>query len=69
MADEGIYRRGKTWWVRYSRHGKQHFESTKSKKKGDALRLLALRQGQVVEGKWPGLHVERVSFDELKAHF
>lgn len=66
MATSGVYKRGSTWWIRYSRNGRQHFESSKSEKKGDALALLAQRKGQIVEGRWPGLKTERVRYDDLR---
>ena len=64
-----IYQRGSTWWVKYYRNGKPYRESTKSTRETDAKRLLKLREGQVTEGKFPGLTANRVTFDELAADF
>lgn len=57
---------GDIWYIKYYRNGKRYVECTKSKKKGDAEKLLKLREGQIVEGKFPGLKAEKTSFEELK---
>jgi integrase len=61
-----IYRRGNTLWIKYYRHGKPYRESVKSDKESEAKRLLKLREGQITEGKFPGLQAERTKWDELK---
>lgn len=38
----------------------------KSSKISDAEKLLKLREGQIVEGKFPGLQAEKTSFEDLK---
>ncbi len=53
------------YWFKYYRNGRPFRESAHSEKIGEARRLLALRQGQVVEGRFPGLRVEKVRVDEL----
>lgn len=60
-----IYKRGKIFWIKYYRAGKPYRESAHSIKESDAKRLLKLREGKIAEGKFPGLRVERVRFDEL----
>lgn len=60
-----IYKRGEIFWVKYYRAGKPYRESSHSDKETDAKRLLKLREGQIVENRFPGLRVERVRFDEL----
>ncbi len=60
-----IYRRGKVFWIKYYRNGKPYRESSKSEKEGDAKHLLKRREGQIAEGKFPGLKVGRILFDEL----
>jgi integrase len=60
-----IYRRGKVYWVRYYRNGKQHSESAHSDKKEVAKRLLKLREGEISKGELPGLYFDRVRFEEL----
>jgi len=62
----GIYKRGEVYWVYYNRHGKQYRESTKSTREDDAVRLLKKRQGEIGDGKLPGIHFEKVTYDELR---
>jgi len=64
-----IYKRGNTYWIQYYRHGKPHRESVKSKKEADAKRLLKKREGEIAEGKLPGIYFDRVRFDELAEDF
>ncbi len=64
-----IYKRGKVYWVQYYRMGKPYRESTKSKKECDAKRLLKKREGEISEGKLPGIYFDRVKFDELSEDF
>ncbi len=61
-----IYRRGKVFWIKYYRNGKPYRESSHSKKENDAKRLLKLREGQIEMGKFPGLKVEKILFEELQ---
>jgi integrase len=60
-----IYRRGKIWWVKYFRHGKPYYESSRSEKESDAKDLLRLREGEIAQGKPPGINFDRVYFDDL----
>ncbi len=60
-----IYLRGKTYWIKYYRNGKPFRESTKSNKESDAKKLLKLREGHIAEGKFVGLRVEKILFNEL----
>jgi len=64
-----IYKRGKTYWIQYYRNGKPYRETTKSKKEADAKRLLKKREGEISEGKLPGIYFDRVKFDELAEGF
>ena len=64
-----IFQRGKVYWIQYYRNGKPYRESTKSKKEADAKRLLKKREGEISEGKLPGIYFERVRFDELAEDF
>src|SRR5437879_1064031 len=68
MAKRGmgsIYRRGRFWWIGYWRNGEHFYESSKSERKEDAVRLLKTRQGEIVTGKFAGLAPERVTIAEL----
>jgi len=60
-----IYKRGKTYWIKYYRNGKPYRESTKSKKEADAKRLLKKREGEISDGKLPGAFFNRIKFEEL----
>jgi integrase len=60
-----VYLRSKTWWIKYYKQGKPHRESSGSSKKGDAERLLKLREGAVAKGEPLSLRIERIKVDEL----
>ena len=60
-----IYRRGKIYWIKYSGRGKQHAESAHSDKLEVAKRLLRLREGEISQGKLPGICFDKVTFDDL----
>ena len=64
-----IYKRGRIYWIKYYRNGKPYRESSKSKKEGDAKRLLKRREGEISAGKLPGIYFDRVRFDELTQEF
>ena len=59
-----IRRRGQIWWVRYYRDGRRHEESSRSRKKGDAERLLKLREGDVARGVPVTPKIGQLRFDE-----
>jgi len=60
-----IYKRGNIYWIKYYRNGKPYRESSRSKKKMVAVELLKLREGEISQGKVPGICFDRVRFDEL----
>jgi integrase len=64
-----IYKRGNTLWIKYYRNGKPYRESSHSDKETEAKRLLKKREGEIVEGRFQGLQVERIKFDEIAADF
>jgi len=64
-----IYKRGKVYWIKYSRGGKRFRESSESKKQSVAKRLLRLREGQIAQGKFTGLEPERIRYEELEKDF
>ncbi|MBW1915427.1 MAG: tyrosine-type recombinase/integrase [Deltaproteobacteria bacterium] len=64
-----IYKRGKVYWIKYYRNGKPYRESTKGTKEADAKRLLKRREGEISQGKLPGIYFDRVRFDELAEDF
>ncbi len=56
---------GDIWWIKYYRHGKPYRESSGSTKITDARDLLKKREGEIIEGKLPGIHFEKITFNEL----
>jgi integrase len=62
-----IYKRNKTYWIKYYRNGKPYYETTGSEKENDAKRLLKKREGEISEGKIPGVYFDKVTYDELAA--
>jgi integrase len=60
-----IYQRGEIYWIKYYRHGKPYRESSKSDKITKAERLLKKREGEIAEGKIPGIYFDKITFDEL----
>jgi len=64
-----IYKRGNIFWIKYYRNGKPYRESPKSKKEADAKRLLKKREGEIAQGKLPGIYFDRIRFEELANDF
>ncbi len=64
-----IYKRGEVFWIKYYRNGKPYRESSHSDKITHAQRLLRKREGEISEGKLPGIHFDKVTFDELANDF
>jgi len=64
-----IYKRGRTYWIKYYRQGKPYRESVKSEKEADAKRLLKKREGEIADGRLPGVYFDRIRFDELAEDF
>ena len=66
---DGNIREGEILWIKYYRNGKPIRESTGSTKDADAKRLLKKREGEISQGKLPGIYFDRVKFDELAEDF
>lgn len=64
-----IYKRGSVFWVKYYRHGKPYRESSKSDKITVAERILKKREGEIADGKLPGIYFDRITFNELAEDF
>ena len=64
-----IFKRGNICWIKYYRAGKPYRESSRSIDKNRAKNLLKLREGQVIENRFPGLRVEKIRFEELAQDF
>jgi len=61
-----IYKRGKTWWIKYTdRNGQPIRETSRSRTKQVAKELLKIREGEITQGKIPGVHFDKVIVDEL----
>jgi integrase len=52
------------WWIKYFRDGRAHFESAYTDKKGEALKLLRLREGDIAKGVPVSPKVSRLTYDE-----
>ena len=64
-----IYLRGHTYWLKYYRNGKPYRESAKTEKESEAKRLLKKREGEISEGKIPGIYFDKVKFNDLADDF
>ena len=64
-----IYKRGEVYWVKYYRNGKSYRETSKSTKESEAKRLLKKREGEISEGKIPGVYFDRIKFNDLADDF
>ena len=64
-----LYKRGKTWWLKYYHNGKCIRESSGTSKKMVAKKLLERKEGEIAEGKLPSILFENVTFDELAKDF
>ena len=59
-----IYQRGRIWWIKYSRSGRGYYESSGSRKKEDAKRLLRLKEGDIERGIPVTPRVGRLTIEE-----
>lgn len=60
----GEKRTSSVWWIEFWQHGKQHRESSKSRKESVARKLLRTRTGQVAVGQFVPA-ADRVTFEQL----
>jgi len=61
----GQYRNSPTWWIQYHYRGKKIRESSKSKNRADAVKLLNRRMGEMGRGRLIGPEAEKVTFEDL----
>jgi integrase len=54
-----------TWWIQYSRGGRQFRESAKTEDYDEAERMLKRRQGEIATGAFSGLAPERIRISQL----
>lgn len=66
-SGEKVRKQSRVWWIRYYRNGRRHEESSHSTKKGEAERLLKIREGDVASGKPVTADAARYTFDEAAA--
>jgi integrase len=64
-----VYKRGSIFWIQYYKHGRCYRETTRSARESDAKRLLRKREGEISEGKLPGVYFDKVRFDDLAEDF
>jgi integrase len=64
-----IFKRGEVYWIKYYRNGKSYRESCKTSKESEAKRLLKRREGEISEGKIPGVYFDRIKFNDLVDDF
>ena len=59
-----VRQRGNVWWIRYYRNGKRYEESSGSEKKGAAIDLLKIREGDGARGLPVTPKIGRLRFEE-----
>ena len=64
-----VYKRGNVWWCKFYHHGKPYYLSSRSQRKGDALRLLKQQEGDVAKGTFTSLQPDRTWFGDLAKDF
>ena len=64
-----IYKRGNMYWIQYYRAGKYYRESSGSDRLIDAKKLAKSREGEMVQGKFINLKVEKTTFDQIAQDF
>lgn len=57
-------RQSSIYWIQYRRAGKTYAESSESERKGDAVRLLQKREGDIVHGKPITPRMDKLTFDD-----
>ncbi len=60
-----VYKRGNIWWVQYNYRGTTHRESSHSRNRNDAVKLLRRRHSEMGRGRLVGPDSERLTFDDL----
>jgi len=68
-GDGRLYQRGRVWWVAWSFRGRERRESSKSRDKAVAKRLLRIRVGQIAKGERPSLGDHQVSVGQILDHY
>ena len=58
-GDGRVFQRGQIWWVAYYHDGREHRESSKSRERKDAIRLLRQRIGEIAAGTFLDISVPK----------
>ena len=66
---DGTIKESSKFWIQYYRDGKPYRESSGTSNEVHARRLLKIREGDIASGKFTGLTIERIMFDELAEDF
>ena len=61
-----LYRRGDTWWIRYSVGGQRYRESSGSTSEREAEKFLARREAELAVGSFTAPDVKRTTFADLE---
>ncbi len=61
-----VYRKGRYWWIKYHVDGRAFYESSRSEKRADAVKLLQRRFGAVAEGRPTGREGERLTLADVR---
>ena len=72
-GDGRVLQRGEIWWVAYYRDGREYRESSRSRDRKEAVRLLRQRVGEVATGVHPRAATRRLTmldlFDLIEHHY
>lgn len=63
----GLFKRGQVWWMSFTYEGQQVRRSTETTEKKLAQRIFDKIKGEIAEYKHPGLHIDKVKFEDLRA--
>lgn len=61
----GTYKESSIWWIKYYRNGKPYFESTGTEDEKEAKKTLQSKEGEIADGRFSGLKIEKILFEEL----
>jgi len=62
-----IYKQGRRYWIKYYQGGRPVYESSRSTRRGDAVRLLRMREGHLAEGRPFTPEALHLRFEDLAA--
>ncbi len=60
-------RKSSIYWIKYTRGGKSYDESSESKRKDEARKLLQKREGDIIHGKHVTPKFDKITFDDAAA--